>query len=226
MKTLGFFWIVSWLLRSGTGRLILLAVALWYLDNRYFGLLAALWAPVARAQRIGGLRRAVEINPSDVRSMVELGDHYLHGGNPRLAAEYLERAVARREDTARTLYLLGGALVKLGRYDEGRARLEAAVAQQPGIAYGEPYLFLLEATLATAGAASPRVEELVAPLDTFNSLENLTRAGRLLAAAGRKDLARRLYDEAIHNYTFVPRAFRKRERRWLVRARLGRMLLG
>lgn len=223
MGTYALFWILSNLLGSRLGQLLLLAVALWYLDNRYLGWLAALWAPVVRYQRIAGLRRSVEVNPSDVGAMVELGEHYLRAGNYRTAAEYLERASARGEDSPRALYLLGAAWVKLGRHAEGRAKLREAVAQQPRTAYGEPYLFLLEEAFVTYSPDSPQIDELVGQLEQFDSVEILTRAGRLCAAAGRKDLARKLFAEAIHNYGFIPKKMRRRERRWLVRARLGQL---
>ncbi|MFZ5814551.1 MAG: tetratricopeptide repeat protein [Bacillota bacterium] len=223
MKTIGVFWILSWLLGSTTGQIALAALALWYLDNRYVGLLAALWAPVIRYQRMSSLRHAVGLNPSDIRAMVELGETYLRGGNYRAAAEQLERAVDRGEDTARAFYLLGAAWVKLGRHSEGRAKLEEAVSKQPSVAFGEPYLFLLEEALATEGGASPRVESLVRELDQFDSVEVLTRAGRLCTAAGRKDLARELFAKAIHNYGYIPKLMRRRERRWLIRARLGQL---
>lgn len=219
MKTLGVFWILSWLLRSTAGQLAVLIVVLWYLDNRYFGLLAALWAPIARAQRISGLRHAVEINPSDVRAMVELGEHYLRSGRYQTAAQYLERAMDRGEDAARALFALGAAEVKLGRHTEGAAKLREAIAKQPNTAFGEPYLYLLESTLATEGAHAPKVEELVGALDQFDSVEILTRAGRLCSTAGRQDLARPLLEHAIHNYSYIPKAMRRRERRWLFRAR-------
>lgn len=221
MGTFSLFWILSMLIGSRVGQLALLALGLWYLDNRYFGLLAALWAPIARAQRISSLRRAVEVNPSDVRSMVALGEHYLRGGRAGTAAEYLERAVARGEDSARALFLLGAAHVQLKRFAEGRGRLEEALAKVPNTAYGEPYLYLIEEALATQGPNSPKVEELVSALDQFDSVEVLTRAGHILGGAGRRDLARRLLEEAIRNYGYTPKAMRRRERRWVVRARLG-----
>ncbi|HYF94047.1 MAG TPA: tetratricopeptide repeat protein [Symbiobacteriaceae bacterium] len=221
MTGLGIFWIFNMLLGTAAGRLILFAAVLWYLDNRYFGLLAALWAPIRRAQLIAGLRRNVEVNPSDIRSMVELGEHYLRGGNYRLAAEYLERAFDRGEDAPRATFLLGAVLVKLGRHAEGRARLAEALAKQPSIAYGEPYVYLLEAAFATEGPQSPQVAELVAQFEHFDGVEVLTRAGQLCAGAGRHDLARDLLEAAIHNYSFTPPKMRRRERRWMVRARLG-----
>lgn len=224
MSKFALFWVFTWLLGSPAGRLMLLVLLLWYLDYRYLGLLAALWAPVVRWQRLAGLRHAVEVNPSDVRAMVEVGEIYLQGNNPRAAAEYLEQALARGEDSARATYLLGAARVRLGQYEEGRKLLEAALAKEPRVAYGEPYLYLLEAAFATEGPAAPRVEELVAELEPFDSVEVLTRAGRLCGAAGRTDLARRLLTDAIRNYDYTPKPLRRRQRRWLVRARLG--LLG
>jgi tetratricopeptide (TPR) repeat protein len=223
VKTIALFWMLSWLIGNPLGRVLLATLALWYLDYRYVGLLAALWAPVARYQRIASLRNAVNVNPSDIRAMVELGDHYVHSGNYRAAAEHLGRAMDRGEDSPRALFLMGAALVKLGRHAEGRAKLEEAVAKQPSTAYGEPYLYLLEEAFATVSPDNPRIDRLVGELKQFDSVEILTRAGRLCAAAGRKDLAQKLFAEAIQNYGFIPRTMRRRERRWLVRARLGQL---
>lgn len=215
------FWILNMLIGSTAGRLVLIAAVLWYLDNRYFGLLAALWAPIRRAQQIAGLRRTVEVNPSDIRSMVELGEHYLRAGNCQTAASYLERAFDRGEDAPRATFLLGAVQVKMGKHVEGRARLEEALAKQPGLAYGEPYLYLLEEAFAVEGQQSARAQEIVAQFEHFDGVEVLTRAGQLCANAGRKDQARELFEAAIHTYGFIPPKMRRRERRWVVRARLG-----
>lgn len=217
------FWIFNMLLGTTIGRLVIGAAVLWYLDNRYFGLLAALWAPIRRAQQIAALRRTVEINPSDIRSMVELGEHYLRAGNFPTALEYLERAFARGEDAPRATFLLGAVLVKQGKYAEGRARLEEALAKQPGLAYGEPYLYLLEEAFAVEGPQSQRAQAIVAQFEHFDGVEVLTRAGRLCARAGQGVQARELFGTAIHNYGFIPPKMRRRERRWVVRARLGLM---
>jgi tetratricopeptide (TPR) repeat protein len=221
MKTFALFWVVSWLMGSLTGRLLLLAVVLWYLDNRYLGWLAALWAPIARAQKISSLRQAVQVNPSDVRAMVELGEHYLRAGKYQTALDYLQRAMDRGEDSPRAFFTLGAVQVRLGQHAEGRRHLEQAVKQQHSTAFGEPFIYLLEEAFATEGANSPRVDELMAEFETFDSVEILTRAGQLCAQAGRSDLARRLLEEAMHNYSFVPKKMRRRERRWMVRARLA-----
>lgn len=223
MKSIGLYFVLSWLMGSSVGRLLLLAAALWYLDNRYLGLLSALWAPVRRAQRIASLRQSVEQNPSDIRAMVELGEHYLQSGKYTVAAEYLERAMDRGEDSARALFLQGAAWVKLGRHAEGRAKLREALEKQPQVGYGEPYIYLLEEALVTWSPTSPEIDALVRELSHFESVGILTRAGRLCAAAGRKDLAQTLFGEAIHNYGFIPKKMRGRERRWLIWARLGLM---
>lgn len=221
MKTLGLLFVISWLLETAPGRLLLLLLVLWYLDNRYLGIMAAVVAPIHHQRRIASLRQTVQVNPSDVRAMVELGEHYLHSGRFQAAADYLGQAFSRGEDSARAHYLLGGALVKLGRHDEGRSRLEKALALQPNAAYGEPYLFLIEEAAARGDTA--RIAELVDALERFESVEILTRAGHLCRQAGQGELAGRLFKEAIQNYQYIPAKMRRRERRWLWRARLGQM---
>ena len=221
MKTLGLLWMITWLFQTAPGRLALLILLLWYLDNRYFGIVVAAMAPIHHQRRIASLRQTVRVNPSDVRAMVELGEHYLRSGRYQAAAEYLEQAFSRGEDSARAHYLLGGALVKLGRHDQGRERLEKALALQPNVSYGEPYLFLIEE--AAARGDFGRIADLVDALEQFESVEILTRAGHLCRQAGQAELARRLFEEAVSNYQYIPAKMRRRERRWLWRARLGQM---
>lgn len=222
MGSFGIFFILSWLLGSSIGRLILVGIGLWYLDNRYFGLVAMLTAPVARARRIGALKASVATNPTDIRSMVELGEHYLRAGQPKVALQYVERAMERGEDSARALFVQGAALVELGQYEAGRMKLEAALAQAPDVNFGEPYLYLLQDALATG---NERVPELVAQLERYDSVEVLTRAGRLLSRGGRGDLAKPLYEVAVQNYGYTPKGMRRRARRWAFRARLA-LLVG
>jgi len=222
----GFMAFVFWLFGTTAGQFVLTVVVFWYLDNRYFGLLAALWAPVKRAQRISVLHGTIDLNPSDVRAMVELAELHLQGNRPQQAADYLTRAMSRGEDGARAHYLLGGALVCLGQHPQGRAELEAALVMTPNIAYGEPYIYLLEEAFATEGASSARIEELVQALEQFDSIEMLTRAGRTCIAGGRNDLGRKLLQDALRNYRFTPKSMRRRERRWLIRARIDLLKAG
>lgn len=221
MKTFGLMLAIWWLLQHPLGQLLLLLLLLSYLDHRYFGVWARMMALLHHRRRIASLRYSVQVNPSDVRAMVELGEHYLRSGDFARAAEYLERALDRGEDSARAQYLLGAAWVRLGRGGEGRDLLEKALAKQPNIGYGEPYLYLIEE--AAARRDTERVEELVSAVRQFESVEILTRAGHVCRSAGRPDLARQLFDEAINNYRFIPAKMRRRERRWLWRARLGQM---
>lgn len=221
MKTFGLWLAIWYLLRNPLGQLLLLLLVLVYLDNRYFGIGARLMALIHHRRRIASLRYTVQVNPSDVRAMVELGEHYLRSGRYPQAAEYLQRALERGEDSARAHYLLGAARVKLGQHEEGRGLLEKALALQPNVAYGEPYLFLIEE--AAAQRDDGQIEELVSALEQFESVEILTRAGHLCRASGHTALARRLFAEAITNYQYIPAKMRRRERRWLWRARLGQM---
>jgi len=213
--------LLSWFLYTTAGQLLLVLLVLWYLDHRFFGIGAAIMARIHHRRRIASLRYTIEVNPSDVRAMVELGEHYLRSGRYAQAAEQLERALDRGEDSARAHFLLGAARVKLGKGDEGRDMLEKAVALHPNVAYGEPYLYLIEEAAQRRNDA--RIEELVSALAQFESVEILTQAGHLCLASGNKDLARRLFAEAVNNYRYIPAKMRRRERRWLWRARLGQL---
>lgn len=222
MKTFALFYLVSWLLRSSMGRILLLGALLWYLDHRYVGLVATLLAPVGRMRRIGALKTSVATNPTDIRAMLELAEHYLRAGRPQVALQYVEQAFDRGEDSARALFVHGAALVELQQYEAGRAKLEAALAQAPDVGFGEPYLYLLQEALAIG---SDRVERIVDQLERYDSVEVLARAGQLLARAGKMELARPLFEAALQNYGYTPKGMRRRARRWAFRARLA-LLLG
>ncbi|MGE5559547.1 MAG: tetratricopeptide repeat protein [Chloroflexota bacterium] len=220
-------WVLTWFIGSAPGRLIVLLFLLWWLDSRYFGIVSTLiFAPLRRERHIARLREQVRINTADIPALIELGDHYLHAGKPRSAADYLEQAVALGEDGARTLYLLGAARVRLGRPEEGQAMLTDAIAKSPEMAYGEPYLYLMEAAFARDGKDSPRIDELVAALEPFDSVEVLTRAGLICKANGRKDLGQRLLRDALTNYGYTPAKLRRRSRYWMMQARLNLLLMG
>lgn len=219
-------WLLSWFINYTPGRIVLLLLILWWVDSHYFGFVQAGLAPLRRGRRIARLREQVRINTSDIPAMVELGDHYLHAGQPRQAADYLSQATVLGEDGARAMYLLGAARVRLGQTVDGRTLLEGALAKAPEMAYGEPYLYLIEAAFAGGAADSSRVDDLVQALEPFDSVEVLARAGNICAANGRKDLGRRLLQDALANYGYTPPKLRRRARYWMVQARLGLLRLG
>jgi class 3 adenylate cyclase/tetratricopeptide (TPR) repeat protein len=118
----------------------------------------------------------------------------LHAESPESAAEWAELAIQtarrtrRRKYEARSLEVLGQALVKLGRRDEGLQALRAAVALADELV-GPPARWRARATLGRVSyelgdddAAGAAYEEAGALVDGFVATLAPERAARLLAA--------------------------------------------
>jgi predicted O-linked N-acetylglucosamine transferase (SPINDLY family) len=75
--------------------------------------------------------QALLLKPDDADAHGQLGRALKELGESRLAIEHLERALAAKPKLADALCDLGGELFVWGRYDEGRARYEAAMRVLP-----------------------------------------------------------------------------------------------
>jgi tetratricopeptide (TPR) repeat protein len=70
------------------------------------------------------LQRAAEQTPGDSEVHLNLSEIHLSGGNWQGAAAEAERAIELGVSDPRALYLSGTALIRMGRRDEGQARLQ------------------------------------------------------------------------------------------------------
>jgi predicted Zn-dependent protease len=85
-------------------------------------------------QALLSLKRAVELEPSDIPSRVLLSDLYVRHGKPEAAVEQLRAAMETTEGPADAAIVrrLGSALLRAGRLDEAQAVVERLDSAQPG----------------------------------------------------------------------------------------------
>ena len=201
--------------------LVLLFLALAYLliDRRYIGLLPDLTRPFRHRRHMARLAEIIRLNPADAGSQLELGALHLERGEVRQALPLLEQALLRMEDSARVHSLLGIAYHRLDRLPEARQALERAVALNPKVGYGTPYLHLLTLHLRDQPRDETVLSEIQARILTYGSPEVFYRAGRALLTGGDRTGARVMFQEAIENYQASPKGFRRAHRRWALASR-------
>jgi tetratricopeptide (TPR) repeat protein len=114
------------------------------------------------------LRRAVELDPEDVMSRLELAFELLLHGDYADAKEHATKAVARAPSLFAARNALGRALVELGELDAGIRELEEAVRLAPESA--ETHF-----TLARAYAKAGRAEDAARERAAYSEIEERRR---------------------------------------------------
>lgn len=110
-------------------------------------------------------QKALELDPLSSRTILGVADAYLYGGLPEKAAELYEKVIAMDPTNSFAMNNLGLSYVRLGRYDEGIARIRKATEMQRSPSPGT------EADLAYALSKAGQTEEarrIAAELVTYH----------------------------------------------------------
>lgn len=174
-------------------------------------------------RRLGTQMRALR-DVESAHNQGKLGALLLAHGSSARALPHLERAAAGEPDVPEWSYRLGQALLARRRAREAVAALERAATLDEEHAYGGVQL-----ALAAAREAAGDVEGALDALATFErnhgpSPESAFRRGRALRAAGRRDEARAAFGEVAELARRAAGFQRSRNRPWVVRAWLARLV--
>ncbi|OUM93838.1 MAG: hypothetical protein A9Z00_02670 [Thermobacillus sp. ZCTH02-B1] len=215
------FGLLWYLLGNPFVAIIVLIVMLYILDRRFIGLSPSVVKPFRRARRIGQLRQQLALNPNDMSARMELAHLLLERKSYHEARKLLEPAAETMAHSAEYWDNLGTALLHTGSRAEGESMIRRALSINPRVKYGQPYLRLAAANRDQPEKALKLLEELRA-IHT-SSCEAYYRMGRIYQALGRREEARRAFDEAAEIYRTLPRYKRREERPWAIRSRLARL---
>lgn len=215
MRGLFGFFILSRLFRNPFLALVVIVVMYFIVDQRFVGLLPNVIRPLQRGNNIRRLRQELAVNPAHAPAHLELGTLLAEKKRWKDALPHLEKAAERLENS-QSLFQLGVAYFHLKRYEEGKEALDAALALNPRIGYGEPYLYFMEYSLQQHD--TERLLELEHILREYGSVEVYYRAGRLWDRAGEKDRAHTMYREAWKTHRGNPSFLRRQQRRYALRA--------
>ena len=211
-------------LLTGNPLLALLAlVVVWWLGDRAtFRVLPDPFRWVVRWRRRAQLRRTLEVNPSDRRARLELGDLLLEARRPAEAVEVLRFNVEAGDDDVHTAFLWGTAQGRSGQAAQAERALAVARAAEPGFRAGEIDLELGRQRLARGDASGAKValEALLALRPgtvegRWYLVRALTRLGDTAGAARRRD-------EGWAEYLALPRFQRRAQRGYAWRLKPAR----
>jgi tetratricopeptide (TPR) repeat protein len=217
-------------------RFFLFALLTWITGNPLLAILVIIalslpgwWAGSRHAWRLGRrmrawgeagrLRRALAVNPHDVKARTELGAILVRQGRFQEARGELTQAMPRADDLPQANYSLGLCLLHDGEVERGRELVEKALALNPKFGYGEPYLRLGDFRSERGEWAQAAERYRQATAIHSSSVEGWFKLGEALNHLGRRDEGRTALQEAIASYRTAPWYRRAEDRPWYRRAR-------
>lgn len=200
---------------------LLVAVVLFFVFRRY---IPDPWVLLKTLGRISTLKRLIESNPANVTARRDLAMIYLQQRRPGAALEKIEEALKRFPSDAELLYLKGVAHHMRGEHEKATPPLVEAVALDPRLRFGEPYLLAGDCLLELG-----KHEEAIDAFDRFlsvntSSLEGHVKKARAHRGADEKDAAKKELDQALSVWAQIPGFQRRNQVGWWLRAHLARVL--
>ncbi|SDC18873.1 Tetratricopeptide repeat-containing protein [Paenibacillus sp. UNCCL117] len=218
MSKVFIFILLTWLLGNPFIALIVLLLIVYMLDRRFIGLTPSFLKPLKRGSRLRKLRDELRLSPHHTSTKHEIARILMEQKKYDAAYELLTEVHRVMDDSADVLSELGICQLMRGHRDEGETLILQAVAINPRVKYGDPFLKLGEAYAGT----DP--ERAIGYLERFrevnsSSCEAYYRLGQLYQQLGRAEEARRSFRETVELYRGLPKYKRRHERRWALMAR-------
>lgn len=218
MKFFGIYILLTLLTRNPLLSIVVMALLFFLIERRFIGILPDFTAPLRRAGRVRELQKEIKVNPADAEAYLELGEVFLRRGEYEKSLSYLNSAAAKMDGHPLFHYYRGASYYQLGRIEEGRVEIEKAVAINPKISFGEPYLYLARIYLQQPD--KEKIKQVNQQLMQYGSPKIHYLAGSLFLNHD-KEKARRFFQETIEDYQACRGALRRLYRRWAVLAKIG-----
>ncbi|MNC42411.1 Tetratricopeptide repeat protein [compost metagenome] len=202
--------------------LIILLVILYFLDRRYVGILPSFTKPFRRSRQISKLRTTISLNPNDVSAKFDLARLLIERKRYSESKELLVQIADRYEQSAEYWVELGYANLKLGHLPEGEAQMLQGLEINRKAQYGQPYLRLAEVFRNIDHNKALQYVTQFQEIQSSSS-EAYYLAGSMYKALGRKEDAKRAFNESTAIYRSLPKYKKRQERGWALRSYFAKM---
>jgi len=206
-----------WLLGNPFVAILIVLVILYVLDRRFVGLTPSITRPLRRRGDIARWKRHLQMSPHDLSAKTELVRLLIEAKKYGEALKWLESMRKQSEESAEYWSDVGICELALGRLAEGEQAMLRALAANPRVKYGLPYLRLGE---ALAKKDPDKALDYLEQFKTVNSssCEAFYRLGQIYAHLGKKDEAAKAFRECRELYAALPRYLKRKERKWALLA--------
>ncbi|GGF98404.1 tetratricopeptide repeat protein [Paenibacillus abyssi] len=216
------FPLLWWIFGNPFVAIIVLLVILYFLDRRFIGLSPSLVKPLRRRSQIAKLRQQLLLNPNDITAKQDIARLLIEKKSYREARKWLESVGNVMEHSAEYWDDLGTVYLHTGDKARGEEAIQRAVAINPRVKYGQPYLRL--AALHSKSDA----DRAIRYLDEFrtihsSSCEAYYRLGEIYKLLGRTEEAKQAFGEALLIYRSLPKYKKRQERKWAIRSLIRKL---
>ncbi len=213
------FYLLYWLLGNPFLAILVILILYFTIDRTFFGFIPDPFKAFKKAGRIRELQKTILINPHDARSLKELGIFMIEKKDYRKARDFLEKAANKFSDDPEFNYYYGLSMARCGDIQKGRALVDAAIKNSPGLKYGEPFMMMAEVYIDNGDYSSA--------LPLLKNFENIHSSssrgfyqmGLVRLKLGMKEEGTEYLKKAIEAFKASPRFKRKVDRKWAWKAR-------
>lgn len=204
--------------------LLILFLVIYFLDRKFVGILPNVWRPFQLRSRARKAKLEVQANSHHTSMKLELARLYIEQRKYKAALPLLTEILEMMGDSADVRYEIGICHLKLGNLDIGESYMLEALALNPRVKFGEPYLRLSEAlAIKSPQKALGYIEDF--KQTHSSSCEAYYRLAQIYERLKLPKESKQAVREVMLVYKQLPRYSRKQQRKWAWKARY-RLIFG
>lgn len=202
--------------------IIIILAVVYLLDRRYVGIFPSLTKPYKRMKRISTLRAEIRMSPNNVTAKNDLSRLLIERKKYQEALKWLDSIQVQFDHSAEYWDDLGTVNLRLGHVQKGEEYILKALAINPRVKYGQPYLRLAGIYQHTDQI---KAEQYVRQFQEIHSSSSEASylLGLMYKEMGRKQEANDAFRESIDIYRSLPKYKKRQERKWAVRSILRKI---